>query len=85
MGARKKGDEGVRVPELEQRELEDGTRFCQVSERSALAPTVRNTEEGSRCERGKLSRKEHFLKAWKSERTERFLRCVEMTSTDAPV
>jgi hypothetical protein len=42
MGARKKGDEGVRVPELEQRELEDGTRFCQVSERSALAPTVRN-------------------------------------------
>jgi hypothetical protein len=61
------------VPELELRELEDGTRFCQVSERSALAPTVRNEEEDSRCERANLSRKEHFSKAWKGERTERFL------------
>jgi hypothetical protein len=33
-------EEGLRVPELELRELENGTRLCQVSERSALAPTV---------------------------------------------
>jgi hypothetical protein len=33
-------EEGLRVPELELRELENGTRLCQASERSALAPSV---------------------------------------------
>jgi len=53
------------VPELEGRELENGTRLCQGARgRPSLLPCVKE-DEGSRCERASLSQKGHFLKELK--------------------
>lgn len=53
------------MPELEGRELENGTRLCQGARgRPSLLPCVKE-EEGSRYERASLSQKGHFLKELK--------------------
>jgi hypothetical protein len=55
-------EEGLRVPELELTELENGTRLCQASERSALAPTE-ETESNPwrfRCQRRRNPLAPHY-------------------------